>query len=93
MRMGVLNGTIPSAVSDTGATLSDFLKEDPSIPTGRVSSTVFHLPNGAIALATTVNKFLHNVRSPARNVNIVLSLVENSLLSTSKFADLGYTAI
>jgi hypothetical protein len=91
MRMGVLNGTIPSAVSDTGATLSAFLKEDPSIPTGRVSSTVFHLPNSAIALATTVNKLLHNICSPARNVNIVPSLVENSLLSTSKFANMGYT--
>jgi hypothetical protein len=93
MRMGVLNGTIPSAVSDTSATPSAFLKEDPSIPTGRVSSTVFHLPNGAITLATTVNKLHHNVRSPARNVNIVPSLVENSLLSTSKFADAGYTTI
>jgi hypothetical protein len=73
--------------------LSAFLKEDPSIPTGRVSSTAFHLPNSAIALATTVNKLLHNVHSPARNVNIVPSLVENSLLSTSKFANAGYTAI
>jgi hypothetical protein len=36
---------------------------------------------------------LHNVCSPARNVNIVPSLVENSLLSTSKFANAGYTAI
>jgi hypothetical protein len=93
MRMGVLNGTIPSAVSDIGTTLSAFLKEDPSIPTGRVSSTVFHLPNGAIVPATTVNKLLHNVCSPAQNVNIVPSLVENSLLSTSKFANAGYTAI
>ncbi len=89
MRMGVLNGTIPSAVSDTGATLSAFLKEDPSIPTGCISSAVFHLPNGAVAPATTVNKMLHNVRSPARNVYIVPSLAENSLLSTRKFADAG----
>jgi hypothetical protein len=84
--MGVLNGTIPSAVSDTGATSSAFLKEDPSIPTGRVSSAVFHLPNGAVAPATTVKKLLHNVRAPTRDVNIVPSLVENSLLSS-------YTAI
>ncbi len=93
MRMGILNGTIPSAVSDTGATSSAFLKEDPSIPTGHVSSTVFHLPNGTVTPATTINKLLHNVRLPTRNVNIVPSLVENSLLSTSKFADAGYTAI
>jgi hypothetical protein len=93
MRMGVLNGTIPSAVSDTGATSSAFLKEDPSIPTGRTSSAIFHLPNGAVAPATTINKLLHNVRTPARDVNIVPSLVGNSLLSTNKFTDAGYTAI
>jgi hypothetical protein len=83
MRMGVLNGTIPSAVSDTGATSSAFPKEDPSIPTGRVSSAIFHLPNGALAPATTLTKLLHNVQAPAQDVNIVPSLVENSLLSTS----------
>jgi len=36
---------------------------------------------------------LHNVRAPAQDVNIVPSLVENSLLSTSKFAAAGYTTI
>jgi len=54
---------------------------------------VFHLPNGTVAPATTVNKLLHNVSAPTRDVNIVPSPVENSLLSTSKFADAGYTAI
>ncbi len=55
MHTGVLKDTIPSAVSDTtGATSSAFLKEDPSIPTGSVSSAIFHLPNGAVAPATTV---------------------------------------
>jgi hypothetical protein len=93
MRTGVLNGTIPSAVSNTGATLSAFLTSDPSLPTGRVSSTIFHLPNGALAKATAVNKLLHDVQVPARDVNIVPSLVGNSLLSTSKFAEAGYMAI
>jgi len=94
MHTGVLNGTIPSAVIDTGATSSAFLKdEEPSIPTGRISSAVFHFPNGTIAPATTLNKLLHNIRAPARDANIVPSLVENSLLSTSKFAAAGYTTI
>jgi hypothetical protein len=91
--MGVLNGTIPSAVSNTSATSSTFLTSDPSLPTGRVSSAVFHLPNGAVPLATTINKLLQDVRVPTRDVNIVPSLVGNSLLSTSKFAKAGYTAI
>jgi hypothetical protein len=93
MRMGILNGTIPSAVSNDGATLSAFLTSDPSLPTERISSAVFHLPNGAIAPATTVNKLLHAVCAPVRDVNIVPSLVGNSLLSTSKFAEAGYLAI
>ncbi len=93
MHTSILNGTIPSAVSNTGATLSAFLKLDPSFPTGRVSTLVFHLPDGAVALATTVNKLLHEVRTPARDVNIVPSLVGYLLLSTSKFAAAGYTAV
>ena len=54
---------------------------------------VFHLPNSTVAPATTVNKLLHNVSAPTQDVNIVPSLDENSLLSTSKFGNAGYTAI
>jgi hypothetical protein len=93
MHMGVLNSTIPSAISNTGATLSAFLTSDPSFSTGRVSSAVFHLANGVIAPATTINKLLHNIRVPTRDVNIVPSLVVISLLSTSKFVKAGYSAI
>jgi hypothetical protein len=93
MKEGMLNGMIPSAVSDSGSTLSAFLKKDPSRTTGKLSTTVFHLPNGAIAPATTRNKLLHNVREPARSVNIVPALAKNSLLSTNKFAKAGYTVI
>jgi hypothetical protein len=93
MHMGVLSSTIPSTVSNTGATLSAFLRSDPSLPTGRVSSAVFHLPNSAVAPASTINKLLRDVQAPARDVNIVPSLVGNLLLSTSKFAEAGYTVI
>jgi hypothetical protein len=93
MKEGVLNGTIPSAVSDTGAASSAFLKKDPSRAMGELSTTVFHLPDGTIAPATTRNKLLHNVREPARSVNIIPALVENSLLSINKFAKAGYTVI
>ncbi len=93
MHMGILSGTIPSAVSNTGATSSALLMLDPSLPTGRVSSAVFHLPNGAIAPATTVNKLLYDVQVRTRDVNIVPSLVSNLLLGTSKFTEAGYTAI
>ncbi len=89
----MLNGTIPSTISDTGATSRAFLKKDPSRATGELSTTVFHLPDGAIAPAITRNKLLHNVREPARSVNIIPTLVKNSLLSTNKFSQSGYTVI
>jgi hypothetical protein len=60
---------------------------------GEQSRAVFHLPSGATAAATTTNKLHLNVRKPARSVNIVPALVENSLLSTKKFVEAGYTAI
>ena len=88
-----MNGTIPSAVSNTGTALSAFLKSDPYFPTGCVSTLVFRLPDGAVALATTVNKLLHEVPAPAQDVNIILSIVGISLLSTSKFAKAGYMAV
>jgi hypothetical protein len=44
-----------------------------------------------MAAAMTINKLHLNVRKPERSVNIVPALVENSLLSTNKFVEAGYT--
>ncbi len=63
------------------------------LPTGTMSTAVFHLPNGATAAATMIHKLHHNLREPNPSVNIVPSLVGNSLLSTIKMIDAGYTAI
>jgi hypothetical protein len=90
---GVLNGMIPSAISNTGAALHALLPLAPSIPTGMCSKVVFHLPKGTTAAASTVKKTLHNVLEPAQSVNIVPTLANNSLMSTSKFVDAGYTAV
>ncbi len=81
------------AVSDTRAKSHALLPSSPSIPTCEQSRAVFHLPNGATAAATTINKLHLNVRKPARSVNIVPALVENSLLSTNKFVEADYTVI
>jgi hypothetical protein len=89
----VLNGTIPSAISNTGVTLHALLPLAPSIPTGIWSKIVFHLPDGTTVAASTVYKLLHNVREPTRNANIVPALANNSLISNSKFVDAGYTVI
>ena len=90
---GVLNGTILSAINDTGATLHALLLSVTSIPPGIRSKVVFHLPNGTMAAASTVNKLLHNIREPARSASIVPTLANNSLTSTSKFVDAGYTIV
>jgi hypothetical protein len=84
---------ISSAVSDTGATLHALLPLASSISTGIWSKVIFHLPNGTTAASSTINKLLHNVREPARSANIVPTLANNSLMSTSKFVDAGYTII
>jgi hypothetical protein len=90
---GVRNGTIPSAVSNTGATLHALLHLAPSISTSIQSKVVYHLPDGTTAAAFTVNKLLHNIWEPAQSANIVPTLANNSLVSTSKFVDAGYTVI
>ena len=41
LRLGVLNGSIPLAISDTGATASAFKPSEPSIPTGIKSNKTF----------------------------------------------------
>ncbi len=90
---GVLNGTIPSTVSNTGVTSHALLLSAPSIPTGIWSKVVFHLPDGTTAAASTVNKLLHDVQELAQSATIVPTLANNSLISISKFVDAGYTVV
>jgi hypothetical protein len=90
---GVLIGSIPLAVSDTAATSSVFFHSAPIIPTCTVLTAMFHLPNGAKAAATMIYKLHHKLQEPAYSVNIVPLLVGNSLLSTVKIVEAGYTAI
>ncbi len=93
IRQGVLNGTIPSAVADSGTTSSVGTATDPHIATGRTSTKMFHLPNGTHAKATELKQLIHEVRQPARDVHTVPSITENSLVSTSKCSDAGYTTV
>jgi hypothetical protein len=54
---------------------------------------VFHLPHGATAAAPMIHKLHHNLREPACSVNIILSLVSNSLLNTVEMVEASYMAI
>ena len=92
LRSGVLDGSIPSAASDTGATASAMKPSDPTIPTGTQSNTSFGGAFGDIAKATTINKLRLKLREPANSVHIVPK-VRDSLLSTSKMVDADYIAV
>eukprot|EP00804_Cyclotella_cryptica_P013069 CCRYP_002366-RA/>CCRYP_002366-RA protein AED:0.66 eAED:0.66 QI:0/0/0/0.5/1/1/2/0/452 len=92
LRHGIFNGTIPSAVSDTGATSTAGAPHDPFHPGHTKSTKTFVLPTGNIAPASTATTLLLNLRPSANQVDIVPGLTQ-TLLSGSKLADAGYTAI
>ena len=87
-----MEGTIPSAVSDTGATSTAGTPTDPFNPSDKPSSKVFCLPTGGRAAATGTATLQLDVRAPADEVDIVPNL-DQTLLSTSKFAEAGYTTV
>jgi hypothetical protein len=92
VKHGIANGTIPSAISDTGATSTAGTLHDPFDTTTVPSTKVFLLPTGGTAHATHLAQLLLNVRAPANQVDLVPNLT-HTLLSGSKFADAGYTAV
>ena len=87
-----MDGTIPSAISDTGASSTAGKPTDPFVATNEISTKVFGLPVGGTALATTVDKLHLNIRAPANILDIVPTL-EITLLSGIKFAEAGYRAV
>ncbi len=89
VKLGIANGTIPSAISDTGATSTAGTLYDPFHTTTEPSNKVFLLPTGGTAHATHLSQLLLDVRAPANQVDIVPNLTQ-MLLSGSKFADAGY---
>ena len=97
MKAGICDGTIPSAIADTGATSSVGTTRDRNnnafVPTNRHSTRAFHMPNGAIEPATHMDELHHNVRHPAKDIHIVPGIERDSLLSIAKFADANYISI
>ena len=70
LRTAVLNGSVPLAISNTGATSHPFLPSTPSISTNTISTAMFHLPDGAMAAATKIHKLHHKLCEPACTVPI-----------------------
>jgi hypothetical protein len=91
-RLSVLDGSIPSAISDTSATASAFTPSDPTIATRIWSTAAFGGAFGDQARATTVNKLHHKICEPEHSIHVVPK-VQHSLLSTSNLVEAGYIAI
>ena len=87
----IFNGTIASAVSDTGVTSTAGAPQEPFHPGHATSTKSFVLPTGSIAKASTMTTLLLNIHPPANRVDIIPNLTQ-TLLNGSKFADAGYTA-
>ena len=68
---GVLDGSIPSAAWDRACTSHAGLVRDPFIQKKRKSTKIFALVDVYLTLATTIALLEHNIREPARNVNMV----------------------
>jgi len=92
-----LDGSIPSAVADSGATSSVGTKRDNKrnvfVATGRRSDKAFRMPNGEVEKASNMDELHHKVRHPAKDVHIVPGIERDSLLSIPKFANANYIAI
>ena len=93
-RQGVLNGSIPSGLSDTGASSSCApASEKALIRTGLQSTKVFVVPTGEEVPATEKALLAHNLRGTAREVETVPGIKNNVLLSTGKMVDEDYFAV
>jgi hypothetical protein len=90
LRQGIMDGTIPSMIADSGATSGVGTKDDPSHRTGEPSNKQFILPSGQLIQATEKAEYLFDIRAPANKLHITLSVSQHSLLSTGKYADANY---
>eukprot|EP00804_Cyclotella_cryptica_P006739 CCRYP_015699-RB/>CCRYP_015699-RB protein AED:0.19 eAED:0.21 QI:0/0/0/1/0/0/4/0/602 len=92
IKQGIVNGSIPSAVSDTGATSTVGTLHDPFTHSNVPSTKTFMLPTGTTTTATTQAHLLLNVHTPANTADIVPNL-HKTLLIGSKSDDANYTAV
>jgi hypothetical protein len=87
LKLGVLDGSIPSAVADSGVTSAVGTKRDRKrntfVATGRQLDKAFRMPNGEVEEASNMDKFQLNVRHPAKDVHIMPGIKCDSSASQS----------
>ena len=94
MREGVLNGSIPSGIADSGTTSTVGAEKDKHLfnAMNEKSNKVFSVANGNMEHATEVKQLQHDLRESARRVDIVPG-IKMTLLSTGKLADADYISV
>ena len=97
----VLNGQVPTAIADAGATSNCGtpslvstcgtyeIQPDPFISTGQKSDQIFRAAGGQLYPADEIKMLPFNTRQPDHEVHMLPGF-KNNLLSTSKFVDAGY---
>jgi hypothetical protein len=93
LRQGIMDGTIPSTIADSGATSGVGTKDDPSHRTSKPSDKQFILPSGQLIQATEKAEYPFNVRAPANELHITLGISQHSRVSTGKYADANYITV
>ena len=66
---------------------------DDFILTEEKSHKIFNMPTGTTAPSSVKAKLHHSVREPARTVDMVPDLKQNSLMSARKLADAQYITV
>ena len=92
IKKGVMDGTISSGVSDTGATSTAGKYGDHFIPSNEQSTKVFGLPTGGTAKASMKATLDLPLKEAATEVHMVPGL-EQTLISTGQCTAAGYTAV
>jgi len=67
LRRGIMDGTIPSTIVDSGATSGVGTEDDPSHRTGELSNKRFTLPSSVTMQATEIAEYPFEVRAPAKS--------------------------
>ena len=81
LKQGVLDGSIASAAWDTACTSNAGMIGDPYLQTSEPSTKVFAVADGHRTPGANIAKLHHPVREPARTVDMVPALADQSLLS------------
>ena len=84
---------IKTSVFGSGATSNFGMVGDDFILRSEISNKIFHMPTGTTASANFKAKLHHMVREPARRVDMVPNLNNNSLMSAGKIADAQYITV